>query len=138
MLSMATQAIPRLKGMNGISWDSTTVSEVERKYIFLKGVNYPDTHQNLEGLEEKHDFLDIKFSDVFDTLLGTKKQINLGVVRKLSKRPAVLKTDPIVTITFFGKSLAAEVVHNETSLWTVTFILLYAVVHISSQFTLRN
>jgi len=44
MFSMATQAIPRLKGMNSISWDSTTVIEIERNYTFLKEGKYPDTH----------------------------------------------------------------------------------------------
>ena len=52
MFSMATQAIPRLTGMNGISWDSTFVSEVERNYTFKKKGKYPDTH-NMERLEEK-------------------------------------------------------------------------------------
>ena len=131
MLSMATQAIPRLKGMNGISWDSTTVNEVERKYTILKEGKYPDI-QNMERLEEKDDILDVQFSDVSHVLLGEKKQINLGVVRKFSKRPAFLKTDPTVTITFFAKSLAAEVVHNETSLWTVTFTPVCSGPHIIS------
>ena len=44
MFSMATQAIPHLKGMNSISWDSTTVIEIERNYTFLKEGKYPDTH----------------------------------------------------------------------------------------------
>ena len=120
MLSMATQAIPRLKGMKDINWDSTTVSEVERKYTFLKEGKYPDI-RNMERLEEKDDTLDIKLGDISNVLLGTKKQIILSVVRKLSKRPAVIKDNPIVTITFFRKSLAAELMRNQAGLWTVTF-----------------
>ena len=115
MFTVATQALPRLKGMKGISWDSTTVSERERNYTFLKEGKYPDTH-NMERLEEKDDTLDVQFSDVSHVLLGQKQQINLDVVRKFSKRPAVLKSDPMVTITFFKKFLAAEVAHNETNL----------------------
>lgn len=120
MLSMAAQAIPRLKGMNSISWDSTTVSEVERKYTFLKEGKYPDTH-NMERLEKKDDSLDIKLGDISNVLLGTKKQIILSVKRKLSQRPAVIKDNPTVTITFFRKSLATELMHNQAGLWTVTF-----------------
>ena len=120
MLSLATQAIPRLKGMNGISWDSTTVSEVERKYTLLKEGKYPDTH-DMGRLEEKDDSLDIKLGDFSNVLLGTKKQIILSVVRKLSKRPAVLKNNPTVSITFFRKSLAAKLMRNQAGLWTITF-----------------
>ena len=61
-----------------------------------------------------------------------KEEINLDVVRKFFKRPAVLKSDPIVTITFFKKFLAAEVAHNETSLWTVTFTPVCSDPHIIS------
>ena len=120
MFSMATQAIPRLKSMNNISSDSTTVSEIERNYTFLKEGRYPGTH-NMGRLEEKGDTLGVQFSDVSHVLLGEKKQNYLDVVQKFSKRPAVLKSDPIMTITFFKKFLAAEVARNETSLWTVTF-----------------
>ena len=44
----------------------------------------------MERLEEKDDTLDVQFSDVSHVLLGEKKQINLDVVRKFSKRPTVL------------------------------------------------
>ena len=120
MLSLAAQAIPRLEGMRDINWDSTAVSEVERKYTFLKGGKYPDT-QNMERLVEEYDSLDIKFSNISDILLGTTKKINLVITQKLSQRPAVLKDDPTVSIAFFGKSLAAELARNRAGLWTITF-----------------
>ena len=131
MLSLAAQAIPRLEGMRDINWDSTAVSQVERKYIFLKEGKYPDTG-NMERLEEKDDSLDIKLSDISNVLLGTKKQVNLSVKRKFSQRPAVLRNDPTVTITFFETSLAAEVTRNETSSWTVTFTPVCSGPHIIS------
>ena len=129
MLSLAAQAIPRLEGMRGIKWDSTAVSQVERKYIFLKEGKYPDTG-NMERLEEKDDSLDIKLSDISNVLLGTKKQVNLSVKRKFSQRPVVFKYNPTVSITFFRKSLAAELMRNQAGLWTVTFTPVCSGLHV--------
>jgi len=94
MLRLAAQAIPQLKKLETVRWDPTTVSEVENKYISLKGYNYLGT-RNMEKLEEGYDPIVITFSDNLPNSvpLGMKKQINLVVMRRLSKRPAVLRED---------------------------------------------
>jgi len=129
MLCLTAQAIPQLKKLETIRWDPTTVSEVENKYISLKGYNYLRTC-NMEKLEEGYDPIVIIFSDnpLSDDLpnrvpLGVKKQINLVVMRRLSKRPAVLREEPIVNIKFLGKTLPARITQHQTAAgyWSVTF-----------------
>ena len=129
MLCLAAQAIPQLKKLETVRWDPTTVSEVENKYISLKGYNYLGTC-NMEKLEEGYDPIVITFSDnpLSDDLpnsvpLGVKKQINLVVMRKLSKRPAVLREEPIVNIKFLWKTLPARITQHQTAAgyWSVTF-----------------
>ena len=127
MLCLAAQAIPRLKEMKSMRWDPSTVSEVESRYTFLKSGTFLGKH-DMERLGERSDPLDIVFSDnppsdsLPDTVpLGMKKQLNLVVMRSLSKRPAVLREEVIVNIKFYGKTLPAEITQNQTGSWSVQF-----------------
>ena len=127
MLCLAAQAIPRLKEMESIRWDPSTVSEVESRYTFLKSGTFLGKH-DMERLGERSDPLDIVLSDnppsdsLPDTVpLGMKKQLSLVVLRRLSKRHAVLREEVIVDIKFYGKTLPAEITQNQTGSWSVEF-----------------